>query len=430
MARRSAPSVLLFAVLFFSFAYFHQGGFSNQNSRADLTFAIAFEGRPEIDSFHENTIDKARLGDHYYSEKSPVASYLALPAALVARPFVSRDDLVATPRGNALLHFVTVFSVGLLSAFSAVAFARTVRLVHPAFGAADAALLTFVVYVATLLLPYSTMLFSHAVASSWLTLSLFHVARLLGVATRDGPALSRDAFLGALLLSLAAVTEYPIALVAGTIGLALAFRLRTIPRALVPFGFGAVAPVAIVLAHNRWSFGGALRLGYGQLGATQWGAAMGSGLFGIHRPSPIVIANLLFGEYRGFFAYAPLLLLGAFGLAMRASDRAIPGTIFARTLSIAAICLVVAISGYTFWEGGTCYGPRHLVALTPLVAIGIAMLSPAILRAFWFWALAVPSVGISLIGTVLTPFVAEYEHIPRRAYLHLLATGDVSVTPL
>src|SRR2546425_11821837 len=70
---------LIAVVLFVSFAYFYQGGGWNQNSRFVLVRSLIEQGTLRIDSYHENTGDKALYQGHYYSHKGPGLSLLAVP---------------------------------------------------------------------------------------------------------------------------------------------------------------------------------------------------------------------------------------------------------------------------------------------------------------------------------------------------------------
>ena len=76
---------LVGAVAFVSFAYFYGGGGWNQNSRFDLLRAILEQHTLRIDSYHDNTEDKAHFAGHYYSDKAPGLVFLALPFAVTAR---------------------------------------------------------------------------------------------------------------------------------------------------------------------------------------------------------------------------------------------------------------------------------------------------------------------------------------------------------
>ena len=71
----------LFFLLWFSFSYFHQPWTGvNQVSRLDLLHAVFQEGRLEITTYHQNTMDKAVQGNRYFSDKAPGAAALAAPA--------------------------------------------------------------------------------------------------------------------------------------------------------------------------------------------------------------------------------------------------------------------------------------------------------------------------------------------------------------
>src|SRR5919106_2551461 len=74
------PEIPLFALVFGAYAYFYQAGGWNQNSRFDLTRAIVEGHTVAIDAFHHNTGDKAQRGSHWYSDKAPGLSLLAVPA--------------------------------------------------------------------------------------------------------------------------------------------------------------------------------------------------------------------------------------------------------------------------------------------------------------------------------------------------------------
>src|SRR5260370_19179845 len=90
---RSAPAhavsrrrgTVLAILLLASYAYFYEGGGWNQNTRFDLVRAIVEGHTLRIDLYHENTGDKARVGDHFYTDKAPAASLTAVPGVWLAR---------------------------------------------------------------------------------------------------------------------------------------------------------------------------------------------------------------------------------------------------------------------------------------------------------------------------------------------------------
>jgi len=71
--------------LFVSYAYFYQAGGWNQNSRFALVRAIIERHTLQIDAYQLHTGDRAFWRGHYYSDKAPGASLLALGPVAVAR---------------------------------------------------------------------------------------------------------------------------------------------------------------------------------------------------------------------------------------------------------------------------------------------------------------------------------------------------------
>src|SRR5262249_6163732 len=71
--------------LFVSYAFFYQAGGWNQNSRFALDRAILERRTLQIDAYHLQTGDIALMNGHYYSDKAPGTSLLALAPSFLAR---------------------------------------------------------------------------------------------------------------------------------------------------------------------------------------------------------------------------------------------------------------------------------------------------------------------------------------------------------
>jgi len=77
--------LLLFLLVFLCYSYFfHFIGRESWNvsSRLNLTYALAEYGTFRIDPYHSNTGDKVFFRGHYYSDKAPGLSLLAVPGYL------------------------------------------------------------------------------------------------------------------------------------------------------------------------------------------------------------------------------------------------------------------------------------------------------------------------------------------------------------
>ena len=87
---RQAYAITVFLILLVAYGYFMPKWADwAANSRADLVYALVDEGVLTIDTYHENTGDKAFFEGHYYTDKS-------LGPSLVALPFYAVFKVIAT----------------------------------------------------------------------------------------------------------------------------------------------------------------------------------------------------------------------------------------------------------------------------------------------------------------------------------------------
>ena len=338
---RRRVSVPLFALVFGTYAYFYQAGGWNQNSRFDLTRAIVEQGTLSIDAFQENTGDKALRDGHWYTDKAPGLSLLAVPAYA----------LVHAVRAGAVVagsYLGTVFAVALPSALAALQLFALGRLIG--LSAAWAAALTLAYALGTLALPYSTIFYGHQLSAA-LGLSAFAL-----VWRRRAPMLA------GLLLGLAVAVDYTsVVLVIAVMGYAVV-KLRA--RGVLWLIAGGV-PIALALgAYHAAAFGHPLALPYEFV--LQEHRRMGW-FMGIAAPDPRVMGALLVGPYRGLFFGSPWLVAGIPGLAVlaRRGFRA-----EAITCGGIAFAYLLLNAGLVDWHGGWAMGPRYLVPAIPFLAVG------------------------------------------------------------
>ena len=338
---RRRVSVPLFALVFGTYAYFYQAGGWNQNSRFDLTRAVVEQGTLSIDAFQENTGDKAQRDGHWYTDKAPGLSLLAVPAYA----------LVHAVRAGAVVagsYLGTVCAVALPSALAALQLFALGRLIG--LSAAWAAALTLAYALGTLALPYSTIFYGHQLSAA-LGLSAFAL-----VWRRRAPMLA------GLLLGLAVAVDYTsVVLVIAVMGYAVV-KLRA--RGVLWLIAGGV-PIALALgAYHAAAFGHPLALPYEFV--LQEHRRMGW-FMGIAAPDPRVMGALLVGPYRGLFFGSPWLVAGIPGLAVlaRRGFRA-----EAITCGGIAFAYLLLNAGLVDWHGGWAMGPRYLVPAIPFLAVG------------------------------------------------------------
>ena len=363
-----------------------QGTGWNQTSHYALTKSLA-AGTPQIDAYQGWTGDKARHDGHWYSSRAPGLALLSVPAYAAL-------DAVGVPEAAARAEVIrregeAIWALGLWAALLplAVILLLVRRLgdrAEPGLGAPAAVALG----AGSLLLPFSTMLFSHALSAA-----LGFAAFALLWHEREGPPRLWPLAAAGALVGLGVTTEYPLAFVGIALGaLAIArgpvaasatrtARLLERARRGLAYTGGAVAGVLPLLAYNTWAFGSPTHLAYADLKAHE------AGFFGIGPPSPAVAVELLFSS-RGLLTLAPIVVLAVLGVVLlaRRGRRA-----EALTSGAVALGFVVYNAGYWLPFGGEVPGPRFLITMLPFLGVPLALA----LRRF-----PGPAIGLALVSAV------------------------------
>jgi hypothetical protein len=287
----------------------------NSVSRMGLVFAIVQDHALDIDTFAPHTIDKALFRGHYYLDKAPGQSLLALPFAAVAEISAHAAGVETAPfvEGQYTPYFLKSVWVGatLTSAlFTAAAAAALYLLARYLRAGRQAALFGTLGYaLCTPAFGWATTFFSHDVAGA----CLFMAFALVILASDPSPIRSRrarTAMLAGVLLSWSVVVEFtsaPAVLIISALG---CWRLRAVAGsrmhlvgAAIAGGIFAAVPLAI---YNLLAFGSATHLGYSDVVGFD---GMQTGFFGVSAPRLDILAELLVGTERGILWIAPLLLV-------------------------------------------------------------------------------------------------------------------------
>jgi hypothetical protein len=416
-------------VIFFSYAYFYEGGGWNQNSRLDLVRAIVEQRTLRIDDFHQNTEDKAFVNGHYYSDKAPGLALLGVPIAKAARTLMPAAGIDPTsPRGLVDLSYcLTLFTVALpMAAACACLFSIAMQLGSSVSASAFAAL---ALSLATPMWAYSTLFWGHALAGACLVFAFAGALRL-----RGNVSSAWDVFWGLALgvtAGWATVTEYPSAPASAMVA-ALALNLvwndeRRRWRVLTGIAAGALPCLVALMAYQHAAFGSLFNPSYAYYppGAFSW---MRHGYMGLTYPRIDVALKLLFGCRRGLLFSGPAVLAAPFGLGLLAKH---PETRRAAVAgaSIAAYYFLFHAS-FSSWPAGWSYGPRYMSPGLPLLCLGLAPLWDH-LRPRWKIAigvLAAAGVGLTLMAVSVGAQPPDEFHCPlRQFYLPSFWAGRFSL---
>jgi len=377
------------------------------------TAALVEEGSLRLDSYAPTLlVDQVEHDGHVYSDKAPLEAFLAVPVYAVGRAVGMESASVERPEGNLGLWWVTLWMSTLPAAALLVLMAGAARRVAAAGSDLAAGALAF----GTLLLPFAGELYGHVLC----TVLAYGAWRLIDERrNRAGPLLAAGALVGA-----SVATEYPMALVAAI--LAVAVVVLSGWRAL-PWFLAGGAPFGIFVAWYHWAaFGDPLTDPY-RLKPVHAGAS--AAVTGAPRPGQAV--EVLFGS-RGLLLFAPVVLVGLVGL-VRQARRGGP----ARAGAVVGLATFVALwllqAGWSNPWGGEMPGPRYMIAALPFLAPGVAevaLRARALVRVATAWgvaAMALPLLTVHLVLGDGTTVVAHLDNLRRWGFappVSVVALGD------
>ena len=351
----------------------------NQSSRALPVLSMVEHGELNIDRYHEITEDKAKVGEHYYSEKAPLSSMLVLPFYAAAAPLMKGQDPEVRLRVVISLGAVVCGTLPFLFCLL-----WSVRRCRAAGGANHGDLLAALSYLGTFTFVYAGTYFGHLLAGLLLTFTYSLLWE------RERPMLA------GLVLGVACLAEYPAIVAAPVWGAQLLLRGRGVKSAAL-LAAGLVPGLALTAAYNMVITGNPLDFPYSHVGHAVFAGSQKQ--FGIGAPSLEAFLGLTLGPRRGLFIYSPLLLWFAWR-AMRGASRAVGPR--GQALCVArspvaglGLAMVLFFSCYYMWWGGWAYGPRHLI---PLVLVWLHAALPGIAAGRKVsWLTVAPLAGAGLL---------------------------------
>lgn len=342
----------LFACL--SYVFFLQifPNFTNPNetSRFFLVSAIVEDHSMQIDKAMErygDTKDKSTYNGHFYAAK-PIGY------SLLAVPFYWALHKASLAQNSAVSIWFLRFFVNLipLLAFTIFFF----RYLEKNFVGAGAYLLTAAFLFGTLFYPFAQVFISHVITGILWFMAFYYV-----VEKRD----SWSAFAAGAILGFTFVIEVLSFIEIGACGLYLLYRRRA---ALPAFAAGVLVFSLPAFLYNYLVFGGLLQWPYLHTYNPGFKVQNTIGYVGVKLPSPVVLARLALGSYRGLFFYMPHLLFGLPAFFREKEKRAEALLAFGIVLGN-----FLFNSGMVAWDGGWCFGPRYLVPVIPFLIYGCAL---------------------------------------------------------
>ena len=424
--RGLALAGLLIALYLYPFPYFAAMGSANELPRVYLTTAMVDEGRVAIDSGVARfgaTVDVSPSGGHFYSNKAPGSSFLAVPAYLLLK---GAAGLTGSPPTLAQMTWAFRVATGIVPAllFLLLLWRFTARFASEP-GARATALAGYA--AGSMAMIYAILFVSHqlsavCIASAWI-LSVWVVED-----GRDVRLLAAAGFLA----GAAPLVDYQAAFAGVPLAAYLIWKLvgrpPRRPRALTLAAAGAVPPMAVLLVYHWCAFGHPLRTGYAA--SKTFAHYHQRGFLGMDQLRWEAFAGSTVAPDNGLLFLCPMLLLAlpGFYLLARRRDFWTLGV----TASIAVLYLLF-ISSLSFWRGGWQIGPRYITVMLPFAMVPAAIaIAAADRQSGWrgqlAWAGTVALVATSIF--IYSASAALFPHYPEtfrnpfhELILRLLAEG-------
>jgi len=400
--KEKLAELCIFFLLFISYAYvFPRWADPNQNSRLDMVVAVVDNGTFQIDPYVKNTVDYAKVGDHYYSDKAPGAAFLGIPVywgvkIILGLPAISKlteqlqenqaFQATLNPEGSGISDqkvrfaiaqvLITLVVAAFPTAFLGVLIFRTLNLFSEHIGFRVCVSLAY--GLITPAFAYAGAFYGHQL-SALLLFWAFYLAF-----TRK--TLSKTVLLWiGFLLGYSIITEYPAALIAGAIGVYVFFVLAKRNRPhdvlwLAPLG-GSV--VVLWMVYNNAIFGGPLSLGYSN--SELWMGQHHTGFMSLSFPTWEALWGISLGKFRGLFFYSPVTLLFFPGIILWWRSRKFRPEWVLVVFSVLSMFLFNSAS--IMWWGGFAVGPRYLLPMLPFMAISWIIPLLEWRHNHWFWTL-------------------------------------------
>jgi hypothetical protein len=425
----------IFFTFFIIYSFFiHWVGW-NENSRLALIRAIVDEGRFEIDSYANQTTDRAFFNEHYYSDKDPGLSLVAMPIyaiwKFIYNSFLLRlgmnegskeytSTLVGVSNvpiveyvnpGFFILTSMVVIIIFTSSLFSSL----TVLLIYKLTGyfmkkEVDRLLLITIFGLGSLAFPYATVFVEQMPAAFFSFLTFYLLFKMKKEKIKDDKI--------PLLAGISSGFVMSISVISAIITLGNLVYLLTIDRSKIKlFIIPELLGMLPFFIYNYTIFGTPFTLSRYYLDPKIWPKL--PGINGLQLPNPFVVLRVTFYPEKGLFFYYPILLLSIANLFY-----------FYKRLKIESIlCIFIFLaflivnSCWWVWWGGAYFGPRHLSLAIPFLVLPLLTFFEKIrgkklLRYFTYFLIGISifhnfisfepiKEPISLVTLNLTPFYKD-----------------------
>jgi hypothetical protein len=414
--RRENIGLTLFWLVVLAYAYFIPSGLDwNTESHLYPAFSIVDHHTLSIDAYQAGLGDKSYARGHYYSDKAPGLSFLAVPIYAALRlvlPNVKGHKYVLykhlgyyISQDMVYLRYAITYLLVIMPS-AALVWLLWLFLARISNQEGWSLLLAGVYALGTIAYVYSTWFFSHQLSAVLLFSSFLLVFLHVRKERLDRRGLLFTVLAG-LFSGLAIISEYPTFVIAGCIGVYLLVVAQDKLRSAAAFIGGMVPMAALAVGYNLLAFGKPFATGYNYVNSAFYHSNVKGGLFGLSDPSSYGVQapslyslwQITFGTYRGIFLISPVLLLAIVGAFFMWRRKDMRPEFWLCVVVVVLYFLMDASRGVdqNGWSGGSSVASRHLTPMLPFMIIPIVFG----FRSAWFRRVFVV-LGVISVAIVFT----------------------------
>jgi hypothetical protein len=444
----------IFLTFFIVYSFFIQWSTWNEESRFALTRAIVDEQRLEIDSYANQTGDRAYYNGHYYTDKEPGTSLIATPIYYIVKsiwqPGYTKDYLIyyqPTFKGGKVsivfplndsstqlsMIMVTVFCSSLFSALTVVLIYKISK--YFCKREKFRMLVVIIAGFGTLLFSTALLFWSHAFATFLSFLSFY----LLFTRRNRSSFLLSGIFLGYSISS----SIYSILFLVSYLFYLLLLKEKRFLFFLSGMCFGLL----LIIFYKYYIYDVISIVGRGPSDPEIWDGKPEYSdalripflhlTISIHEIAifPHILIKLLFYPERGLFFYSPILILSLFGLKnlykKHKPEFFLVAFIFLFFLSSLSVRT-------DFWFSGITFGQRDFVFVVPFLMIpliySIQRINLKIVYALLFLSIFFNILGLQALESLSlhsSPIDFNSSHfVPDVKKFNFFYNGDINVTKM
>lgn len=318
---------------------------ANTTSRVLQVRALSETGTLNIDKFHDETIDKSFVNNHYYSDKAPLPAFLIYS---IYQPLLLTGILPHPEEDNGL----TIFLIGSLItgslSFTLIILLIFNKLIKSGHDISSALILSTLPFYTSMFFVYAGTFYAHLLVVLFVLSGLEHIQN------------SKSFFLAGLYSGAAFLSEYLTAIIAFIWFLQI-LRNESVKKAAY-FGLGVSPFVIGFFIYNFLITGNIFKTTY----AYQVYYELENG--GFTFPNVMALFEMTFLPRKGVLFYSTILLC-FIPLLLKIKRSDLQGILMNYSL-LPVIAYFIALSSFEEWGGGWTYGPRYLMP-----AVGILIYS-------------------------------------------------------